>query len=365
MKALTSSTERVAAWSLLGCATFALVSLPGKDLPWPWLLAFTLPAAVLGRLPELARWPIRRALLGMVLQAAACLAALHDAGTLSRPAALACTILPPLAYVAIRRRDADAALGLFLSFCVLLVGTILGGFDPLVIGGYGLCACAVLRSESLLTALRHARHRTPGGQAPRSGALLGSAVSVTLVCLLCAIAIERTIRLLPSPSRADSSPNFADASQKNNNRSVGLDDSFILDGSGGVLSDLHGEQLVRVRAELGETVPSDLYLRSGFFAQPDLDRWLIGPLGLAPTNSVKAHQLHLPLPDAKQHWLEIERFAGASKFVLTPPGTFEVRDLALLLVDPDREFLRQGPNAPPDTYLTGYQDLPLPPLDLP
>ncbi len=364
MKAAPCSTERVAAWSLLGCAVFALVSLPGKDLPWPWLLAFTLPAAVLGRLPQLARWPISRALLGMVLQAAACLAALHDAGTLSRPAALACTILPPLAYVAIRRRDADAALGLFLSFCVLLVGTILGGFEGWVIGGYGFCACVVLRSESLLTALRHARHRTPGGQAPRSAMLLGSAMSVTLICLLSAVAIERTIRLLPSPSRTDVSPNSA-ASEKNGNRGVGLDDSFVLDGNGGVLSDLHGEQLVRVRAEVGQTVPTDLYLRSGFFAQPDLDRWLIGPLALAPTGSDASHQLHRPLPGAPVRWLEIERFAGAGKFVLTPPATCEVRDLAKLFVDADREFLRQGPNVPPDTYLTGYQELPPPPIDLP
>lgn len=359
------SAERLAAWSLLGCAVFAVVSLPEKDLPWPWLLAFTLPAAALGRMPQLGRWPVRRALLATAMQTLACFAALHDAGPLSRPAALACTILPPLAYVSIRRRDVDASLGLFLSFCVLLVGTILGGFTGWVVGGYAFAACLVLRSESLLVSLRHARNRTPGGLPPRPAPLLRSAVWVTLSCLVCALAVERTLGFLPSPSRASAAPGFAEDNRSSRNRSVGLDDSFVLDGSGGVLSDLHGEQLVRVRAEVGATVPHDLYLRSGFFAQPDLDRWQIGPLDLTPAGTAEAHVLHRPLPGAAVRWLEIERFAGASKFVLTPPGTCELRDLTDLHVDPAREFLRQRDGAENGLYLVGYQDLPPPPEDLP
>lgn len=360
-----STAEQLAGWALFICAALAMVNLPRTELPWSWLLAFTAPAATLGRLPQLGQWPIWRALLATAMQTLACLAALEHSGPLSRPAALACTILPPLAYVCVRRRDADAPLGLFLSFCVLLVGMILGGLAPLLVIAYAFAACLVLRSESLLTSLRYARFRTPGAQPPRALGLLRSTAGLTSICLLFAAAVEHTLAVLPSPSRGAATPNFANR-DLGRNRSVGLDDSFVLDGVGGLLSDLHGEQLVHVRTQVGMRVAPDLYLRSGFFATPDLDRWLIGPVALTATDSAEAHRLRRPLRGAAVQWLELERFAGAGKFVLTPPGTTEVRDLADLLVDAPREFLRQRSEATIDSYLVGYQDLPPPgnaPLD--
>ena len=89
--------------TLATCATtvLALSSLPAAELPLAWLLAFTLPGAVLGGWSRLTRSPWRRALLAVTLQASACWAALETVGPMSRPAALACTILPPLAFLAI------------------------------------------------------------------------------------------------------------------------------------------------------------------------------------------------------------------------------------------------------------------------
>jgi hypothetical protein len=42
--------RRVESLLLLCCTTLALANLPAKDLPLGWLLAFTLPGAVLGML---------------------------------------------------------------------------------------------------------------------------------------------------------------------------------------------------------------------------------------------------------------------------------------------------------------------------
>ncbi len=353
----TAATERLAAAALFGCAAASLASLPTSQLAWPWLVAFTLPAAVLGRSPGLAAWPVRRALGAMALQTAACFVALHVAGPLSRPAALACTILPPLAYVAVRRRDTDAALGLFLSFCVLLVGTILGGLDVRVVLAFGFFACLALRCETLLAAMRIARSTAgaPQGTAP----VLRSATTIALACLVVTFGIQRSLGLLPSPSR-DAPTAAASAAGRADQRGVGLDDSFVLDGSG-VLSDLTGEQLVRVRADIDERVPHDLYLRSGFFADPGLDEWRIGTLQLqaAPADT---QQLRRPRPGTPVEWLEIERFAGAQRFVLMPPGTCEVRELGNLLVDPSREYLRQPQGGSEDSYVVGFQRLP-PPLE--
>ena len=120
-------SRRSAGAALWATTTLSLVNLPSNELPPAWLFAFAIPAAVLGAWSTLGRRPWTRALTAVVLQTAACYAALELVGPMTRPAALACTIVPPLAFFTARNRDLDPSLALFLSFCVLLVGVILGG----------------------------------------------------------------------------------------------------------------------------------------------------------------------------------------------------------------------------------------------
>jgi transglutaminase-like putative cysteine protease len=354
---------RLAVAALLACTTLALANLPARDFPVGWLAALVMPGAVLGRLPP-ATSPWRRALLTMLLQTLGLWLALEFAGALSRPAALACTILPPLAFVTARQQESDGALGLFLSFCVLLVGVILDGVHLPLVFAYGLMACLTLRTTAHLAACRVSRapHRLVVARGAAS--VFGSSLALALPCLLAGFAVERTIGMLPTPSR--SGPGGVSAtSDEGGRRRVGLDDSFVLDGGKGALADLHGEQLVRVRTTTGRAVPGDLYLRSGFFAGAGLDRWQIGQLDQTVMPRAESHVLRRPLPDAPVEWLEVERFTGARNFVFAPPGATEIRGLEELIADDLREWLRQPDRSGHDDYAIAFQRLLPPPGDLP
>lgn len=351
-----TSARRLGACALFAATALALVNLPADELPPAWLCAFTLPGAVLGAWPGLARSPWWRALLAVLLQALACWAALELVGPMTRPAALACTILPPLAFCTTRNHETDPALGLFLGFCVLLVGTILDGPSTPLLIGWGAAAFLSLRSTTLLYA--HRIGRTPRAAAPTPrGATLATTSSLLLASLVAVFALERALQCLPSPSRAaqrDAAAHSADA-----RRQAGLDDSFVLDGSGGLLEGLAGEQLVRAHDPNGGDVPPSLYLRCGFFAEPSMDRWLIGTLATGPASHPTGHVLRRPVPRAPLRELEIERYAGAQQFVFLPADACIVDGLEDLVVDPVREWIRpRVPNE--DVYRVTWQELPSP-----
>ena len=340
--------------TLATCAAtvVALANLPDEQLPTPWLLAFTLPGAVLGGWARLTRSPWRRALLAVTLQASACWAALELVGPMSRPAALACTILPPLAFATARNHDTDPSLALFLGFCVLLVGVILDGLHVPLLLGYVVAAFGSLHAATLLQTYRDS---APTRRAPRLRALDLNASSLLLMsCLLATFAIERTLTCLPSPSRdaddAASAPAAADG-----RREVGLDDTFSFDGAGGLLSELRGEQLLRVESAAGPLSPA-MYLRCGFFTVPGLDRWGIGPLDLRGQSEPDGHVFRRARGDEPLRTVEIERYAGAARFVFLPPHTTEVRGLEGLEIDERREWVRpQDPDATP--YEVTWQQL--------
>jgi transglutaminase-like putative cysteine protease len=357
--------DRLAALALFGCVALALVNLPEDDLPRPWVAAWTAPAALLALVRPWTRRFWQQAVVAVALQGGALAAMFAAAVPLSRPAALACTILPPMAFVAVRRRDADAALGLFLSFCVLLVGIILDGVDVALVAAYGVAACLCLRCDAhravRLASLSQRSALLPGAWTRK---LLGAGSLVALLCLFAALTIERTLALLPSPTGVGAGSTDRQGSGPREGRSIGLGDSFVLDGGKGVLSDLHGEQLVRATMANGSVVPRDLYLRSGFFAVPGLDRWQLGGLDLVRDGDGEI-ELRRPLAPAAVQWLELERFAGARNFVFAPPATCTVRGVGDLVADPAREWLRQGNHGSLDLYELGFQQLPTPAADLP
>lgn len=336
----------------------ALASLPRGDLPLPWMLAFTLPGAALGGWSRLTRSPWRRALVAVVLQAGACWGALQLVGPMARPAALACTILPPLAFTTARSHDTDPSLALFLSFCVLLVGVILDGLHLPITIGYAVAAFLTLHLSTLLHSFRAS---ATSASSPRLRAADVNATStLTLACLVCIFAIERTLTYLPSPSRDSASARSRAANDAGAQLDVGLNDTFAFDGPGGALSELRGEQLVRVESAEG-TVPRGMYLRCGFFTVPSIDRWAIGPLALDAQPASDGLVFRRPPHAGDISTLGIDRYAGATKFLFLPPRPLELRGLEELAVDRLREWMRPlTPNA--DSYEVTWERLPpLPP----
>jgi hypothetical protein len=351
--------DRLAAFALAACMVLALCNLPREELPLRWILCWTLPAALLGFLFPLTRQLWQRAALAIVLQGGAIWVALALGGPLSRPAALACTILPPMAFVGVRRQDSDPALGLFLSFCVLLVGIILDGVDLGIIAGYGLAACLCLRCETHQAARFAALStRNVRDLVPATRTVLLTGLLVTAPCLLAAFAIERTLGIVPSPSRSAHLTASAE-SQANNRRSAGLGDSFVLDGGQGVLANLTGEQLVRATMSNGRSVPGGLYLRSSCFAMAGLDRWQTGTMEFRQRKDFELH-LRAPTPGVPLARIELERYQGARGFVFAPPGTCDLLGLDSTLVDFARESLRPSGPARADLYEAAYQTLSLP-----
>ena len=345
------ATPRALRWlataAVFTTTALALAGLPREDLPLPWLLAFTLPGAVLGCWSRLSYSPWGRALLAVTLQATACWSALELVGPMTRPAALSCTILPPLAFATTRNHDRDPSLALFLSLCVLLVGIILQGLQIWLLLGYVITSFLSLHAATLLRSYRvTAPRRREHGLGLQE---IGASGLLTLSCVLSVFAVDRAITCLPSPSRSDEDGDQRSASRVGDRLEVGLDDTFSFGGDGGVLSELKGEQLVRATGVDGAVTPA-LYLRCGFFAVAGLRRWEIGPLQVRPQSEPDGHVFWRSEPRAKVRTLQLERYAGASKFVFLPPHTTRLRGIEGLTVDPVREWIRPlGQNVAPYT----------------
>ncbi|MGE3171400.1 MAG: transglutaminase family protein [Planctomycetota bacterium] len=349
--------SRACQWA---AAAVAVSNLPRAELSWPWQAALLLPAALLALVAESPRRLLPRIGAAVLLQISACLVAFEFAGPLQRPAALAGTILPALAFVTVRR-NGDPALGLFLCFCVLLVGTILDQPSPLRLAGFGLIAALQLRSETRRRVLRlcaSVRRAPATGREPwlLGGAWLGA------VCVVAVFAIDRTLALLPTPTAGQDG---AAAAAPRGPLRAGLADTFDLGNNGSVL-ELRGERLVTVVSGDREPLPHDLYLRSGFFQVPGLASWQVGPLAPERRDASSSDwRLRVPLPGTAVHRLELTRLRGSRNAVFVPPGTCTILGVPDLLGDSGREWFRQQEGSRIDVYELLYQPLPPPPADLP
>ena len=329
--------RRLATVSSVAAVTAAIASLPPGVLPWQWLGALTAPAILLGLRRKPPSRPFLRALLATVLQLSACLLAYQSAGSISRPAALVGAILPPMVFVTLRRQDVDATLGLFLSLCVLLIGTILGQTDIPMLGIYVVAATMQLRCEAHLGAvLRGAINMRIPPTSRLRPTLAGIGLGVG--CALAAFAVERSLGVLPS---LGSEGDAAATESPTGPRNTGLSDSFVLEG-GGELLNLRGEQLVEVQAIDGQPAPQGLYLRSGMFQRPGLDSWLVGLIETERLDaSERSLQLREPLSGVPVRRLELVRTPQARDRVFTPAGLCSIYGLRELMVDRRRAWFRE------------------------
>lgn len=348
--------DAVALASTAACSVVAMTTLPRGMVPFGWLLAFVLPGAVLGAMPATAARSLRRAALGIVLQGAAFLAALQWQGPLAHPAALACTILPPLAFATVRGTAADRALALFLGFCVLLVGSILAPPGRGTLLAYAVAGCAALRSASHTAAASIGVRPRARGRAPLRDGATAAFGTLCLGVLLVGLAVQRTLEWLPSPGRMVQKTPVATSPERA--RRAGLDDSFDLSGHG-LLAGLGATVLAQVVAEDGEPLPSDLYLRSGFFARAGLDRWERGPVDVERFAGAGV-ELQPLRPAIATRSLQVERRAGGTSFVFTTPGTCSVLGLVELDVDRARLHVRPSKQSGAAPYRLLHQE-PLPP----
>ncbi|MEQ1632780.1 MAG: transglutaminase domain-containing protein [Planctomycetota bacterium] len=346
--------RRTAQFLLFGCASLAVAALPIDTMTWPWLVALLTPAALIASLRITERWPFWRALCLTLLQLGACLTALHVEGPLPRPVALAATLLPPLAFVVVRRQETDRSLGLFLSLCVLLVGAILQPTSPPLLFSYVFVATAQLHCDARLRALELCA--TPDLLAP-SGSRRALLFTLLLggMCAVVVEAVDTTLERLPvlESLRATPAPN-ADTTKQ---RAPGLSDQFELGGDG-VLSNLRGEHLVTVRSVDRNSVSRRLYLRSGFFQVPGLDSWQVGQLHRDRRDaSTREWRLRRPVAGFAVQRVQISRTPAARNLVFVPPATHTILGIPDLVCDPVTEWFRQNQDGHLDDYEVRFAEL--------
>lgn len=348
--ASTRTTRSIAHTVLLACAAAAIGSLPQSLLPWPWLAALLVPACGLGLRSVRGGldWP--RLLLYLPVQAACAWFALVETGPLDLPAALTGMLLPPLAFAIGRRAEADALLATFLGFCLLLVGTILGGASPALTLLFALGAALQLRCHArlqLLASVPTATRTTAPLRATTWSVAMAGATTVLAMALL------QAFDLVPAFAK----PLDPTQTQRARERQVGLNDRFDLEGGGG-FGDLRRVELVRVTNADPEALPEDLYLRTTFFDVPGLGSWSTSTFE-PDTRDTVGRSLSVRPRVAQVPTLRttIERRDAARAYVFAPAGTLSIRGLRDLRADLPREWFRQGPDAPALVYEVQSQDL--------
>lgn len=342
---------------MCACAALALTALPSSMYPWEWFVALLLPAALaipIGRLPFA---PFERAAAVVALQVSALLAALHFGGPIHRLAALGGTLLPPLVFLALRAEPLDVLRGVFLSFCVLLIGAILGDPSNLHVLAFLAVAALTLQvdvSQSAAEDRASARTRRPAW-ARRATA----AASVAAGCLLACLLSFHLLRALPSPSRDDRP--IAPASTGSRSGSVGLSSDFDFGNVPGSILSMRGDRLVVVESADGRAVPPDLYLRCGHFDVAGLDRWgtrraqfaalpFLAGAGIARVGRY--------LPSQSERRIRVEIAEPGTGFAYVPPGAFAISRAPGLLGDLRAAVFRFAPPPPPGTaYQVAFHTL--------
>lgn len=314
---------------LCTCAALALATLPAGMFPIEWLAALLLPAAIVVLLRRAPLNDLELGALGLVLQSGALFVAVRYAGPLDRLAALGASLLPPLVFLVLRAEPLDVMRGLFLAFCVLLIGTILGEPSTLVVLAFLAVAAATLQADVAASAAEdRASART--GRAPWASRVPAAAGVVT-ACLLACIVTFHAIGAIPAPTAGRPAWREPTPSARS---AIGLSSDFEFGNAPGAWLSLRADALVQVASADGRAVPADLYLRCAHFDTAGLDRWGTRRTRMSVLQpDERGHRRigpRLPLPIRT---MRIELLDPQTPFAFVPPGAFRITGAPMLLGD--------------------------------
>jgi len=342
-------------WITLG---LTLWNLPTASFPPIWIAAFTLPAWLFLLLGQLQWLPVLwRLALCTVFQVSAAYVATSVAGHLEHAAALACTLLPPTTYVALRRQDSDVTLALFLGFCLQLVGIMLArqGFGMLT-ACWVVAAAWTLHLETRLSAFS-GRHQSVPSREP-GPVRVARAGLLALSCGILALGAFRLLSLLPDRSDEPATQAPRAAGTPNPDRvEVGLSNQFQLGGATpGTELTLRANQLVRA-VRIDGALSEALYLRSAAFHTAGLSNWLPGETDLAPLPADGAVRAPFAPGTEEIQQLAIHRLGPQKGVVYAPPGVTRFIGTDAVLGDPSRGHFFEPEAADDLNYEVEFQDL--------
>ncbi|MEO0477865.1 MAG: transglutaminase domain-containing protein [Planctomycetota bacterium] len=314
---------------LLG-TVIAIRTLPTALFPPMWLAACTLPAAVYSFVRTVSVPRIVAVPTCLVLQfLLAGIARSLDEG-LTPIALTGASLLPPLAFSAARAVHADVHRSLFLAFCVVLIGSILGEPHWFALAAFLTVSLCSLHAEQLLLTKSKSMRIARG-----VGYGLAGVIFSVLLHRGIGHAIWRTTGQAPSGG----------------NPTVGLSRDFRLDAGGDLPLSLVADKIVEVRNPSG-VVPSKLYLRSHAFERAGLDGWEPSP----QRNFVPAQwsgwflRSDLLEVDERRISLEIRLIDPVSDFAYVPARTTELHGPVSLMGDRE-QLVFQFDSVPPNGTL--------------
>src|SRR5262249_39065351 len=165
------------------------------------------------------------------------------------------------------------------------------------------------------------------------------ALGLGALAALLAAGMQLALAALPSPARLAPAPHAPPAETGGGAQRIGLPDEVRFDGEGALL-DAHAEQLVPAAGAAGAAVPAELYLRSGFFELPGLDRWRIDRIrGEHFATDRQPLQLRAPGPDALR--LVLQFAPAARELMFVPPDLCSIEGIADLAAEPRREWFHR------------------------
>lgn len=335
---------------LLICAGSAVATLPGHLVHPGWVVAFVLPAAFCATVGT--GW--RQLVFAILAQVVVAALAYSWLGPLRLEASLALSLLPFLTFFTLRRRPHDTGLALFLSFCFLLIGTMLahGANDWrlvvfLVAGGLAMQVEASTRARLV----RHS-HSTP----PTSRWTLGaSRTQVMTLMLLVAGLFYLALGAVPRIEPGSDAPR--PPREPVQRRSVGLSHDFDLTGADGSPLRIEADRILEARAEDLMAVPTNLYLRMTWFDRAGRERWRTAqPDYTHERGAAGSHVVATLLQRQPSRTLSLkllQPMTGGELFV--PPGVHRIRGVSPLEVHRGTGWFRAPRQADNQSYRVDYQ----------
>lgn len=355
MKYAVVLNRRLRSISLWITATLAVATLPPTLFPPGWIAAFVLPALLLfvlrRRFHLQMHWAIAAA---SILHVGTILVAQTSFGAIGRETALGCSLLPPLTFLAARRRRDDATWALFLALCTFLIAVILGNPPGLLQWAFIGSAITTLQLDTSARRLAARERGFAASFAPRRSTLLSLGTMVAVTIAVCALCLNAVV-LLGELAAGDDDWASSDRAARSGDAQVGLSNEFEFGAASASILDIKYEELVRVRSADGPR-HRELYLRTGHFELAGLDRW--SPASPNDRRVVAGSSIRhrgdvqdgVPV-DA----LDVLITGPAEEFLFLPPGTMEVIGLEHAVGSLSRERLaRLGPE--PVRYGVRFQD---------